>query len=225
MALRAGEGRNVMGGIARRVAAGLAGAFLTASTLAEAQVVSEPALLTAGIPAAETFQPYVYVAFPENAFVIGGMIRVPMDEDVDVGGRAGLWLIDDSDDTPYAGLDVRYSLLARPLNPGGGQLSLSFAVGIGASDPGPTVWKVPLGFPVGIGFSLAGGDSEVFVHPRFELGVSSGDDEFDTGLLLDLGGIFSLTPTLGGLIDIRFGEGPFREGDQAVVALGAVWRL
>lgn len=223
MAQRAGEGRNVMGGTSRRVAAAMAGAFLLASAAATAQVVSEPALLTAGIPAEETFQPYV--AFPENAFVIGGMIRVPMGDDVDVGGRAGLWLIDDSDDTPYAGVDIRYSLLARPLNPGGGQLSLSFAVGIGVSDPGPTVWKVPLGFPVGIGFSLAGGDSEIFAHPRFELGVSSGDDDFDTGLLLDLGGIFSLTPTLGGLIDIRFGEGPFGEGDQAVVALGAVWRL
>jgi hypothetical protein len=30
---------------------------------------------------------------------------------------------------------------------------------------------------------------------------------------------------MGVLIDVRFGEGPYAEGDQVVLALGAAWRL
>lgn len=213
-----------MGGWRNAAAAALAGAcFFADLESATAQVVAEPALLTAGIAISETFMPYV--AFPRHAVVLGGMLRFPVSEDVDVGGRAGLWLIDDDDDTPYAGADVRYGLLARPLTPGGGQLSLSFDVGIGVSDPGPTMWRIPLGFIAGIGFSLAGGDSEIFAHPRFDLGISSGEEDFDTGLLLDVGGVFSITPLLGAIIDFRFGEGPFDDSDGVVVALGGIWRL
>lgn len=213
-----------MGGWRKAAAAALAGAcFFAGLESGMAQVVAEPALLTAGIPVSETFMPYV--ALPEDAVVLGGMLRFPVSEDVDIGGRAGLWLIDDHEDTPFAGGDVRYGLLSRPLTPGGGQLALSFDVGIGVSDPGPTVWKIPLGFIAGIGFSLAGGDSEIFAHPRFDLGISSGEEDFDAALLLDVGGVFTITPLLGALIDVRFGKGPFEEGDRVVVALGAIWRL
>ncbi len=57
------------------------------------------------------------------------------------------------------------------------------------------------------------------------MGISSGDDDFDAALLLDVGGIFTVTPPLGAIIDVRFGDGPFGEGDQVVVAVGAAWRL
>lgn len=198
-------------------------AFLIAPTEGRGQVVAEPALLTAGVPTSETFS--LYLALPEDAFVLGGMIRFPVAPDVDLGGRAGLWLRDDADDTPFAGADLRYGLLSRPLTPGGGQFSLAFDVGLGVSEPGVTVWKVPLGFIAGIGFQLAGGDSEIFVHPRTEFGASSGDDDFDTALVLDVGGVFTVNPPLGAFIDFRFGEGPFAEGDKVVVALGVAWRL
>ena len=213
-----------MGGWRNAATAASVGAcFFAHLESATAQVVAEPALLTAGIPVSETFTPYV--AIPEHALVLGGMLRFPVSEDVDIGGRAGLWLIDDRDDTPFVGVDARYGLLLRPLTPGGGQLALSFDVGIGVSDPGPTVWRIPLGFIAGIGFSLAGGDSEIFAHPRFDLGISSGEDDFDPGLLLDVGGVFSITPLLGAIIDFRFGEGPFDDSERVVVALGGIWRL
>ncbi len=198
-------------------------ASLLAGADARGQVVAEPALLPAGVPVSETFD--LYVAFPENSYVLGGMIRFPVTVDVDIGGRAGLWLIDNADDTPFAGLDLRYALLSRPLSPGGGQLNLAFDVGVGVSEPGPTVWKIPVGFIVGLGFQLAGGDSEVFVHPRFDLGVSSGADDFSAGLLLDVGGVFTIKPPLGVILDLRFGDGPFAEGDQVVIAVGSVWRI
>jgi hypothetical protein len=153
------------------------------------------------------------------------MLRFPVSDDVDIGGRAGLWVIDDAKDSPFAGGDLRYNLLSRPLSPGGGQLALSFDVGLGVSDPGATVWKIPIGFIAGIGFVLAGGDSEIFVHPRFDLGLSSGADSFDAKLLLDVGGLFSITQSMGAMLDVRFGEGPYAEGDQVVLALGVAWRL
>lgn len=212
-----------MGG-RRKTAAALAGILILAGAeKAGAQVVAEPALLTAGIPASEVFQ--AYVSFPENSFVIGGMIRFPVTRDVDIGGRAGLWIIDDTDDTPFAGVDLRYGLLSRQLAPGGGQLNLAFDVGLGISEPTQTVWKIPLGLVTGIGFVLAGGDSEIFAHPRLELAAGSGDEDFDAALLLDLGGVFTVKPPLGIMFDMRFGEGPFGEGDQVVVGVGAAWRL
>lgn len=180
-------------------------------------------MLTAGIPAGETFLPYM--AFPENSYVLGGMIRFPLADDIDIGGRAGLWLIDDASDTPYAGLDVRYALLARRLSTGGGLFNVSFDFGLGVADPGATVWRIPLGILTGIGFQLAGGDSEIFASPRVELGISTGPDDFDTALLLDVGGLFAITPTLGAMLDLRFGDGIFGEGDQVVIGAGAVWRL
>ncbi|NIN72554.1 MAG: hypothetical protein GTO46_11675 [Gemmatimonadetes bacterium] len=213
-----------MGGSRKLLATATAVACFFAGTgEARGQVVAEPALLTAGIPTTEIFLPYI--AFPENAYVFGGMLRFPVSDDVDIGGRAGLWLIDDAKDSPFAGGDLRYNLLSRPLSPGGGQLALSFNVGLGISDPGVTVWKIPVGFIAGIGFVLAGGDSEIFVHPRFDLGLSSGADSFDAELLLDVGGLFSITRSMGVMLDVRFGEGPYAEGDQAVLALGVAWRL
>jgi hypothetical protein len=187
------------------------------------QVVAEPAMLTAGIPAGETFLPYV--AIPDNGFVLAGMIRFPLSAEVDIGGRAGLWLIDDAKDTPFAGADLRYGLLGRTLSDGGGLLNLSFDIGVGVSEPGPTLWKVPVGFIAGIGFKLAGGDSEIFAFPRFELGISSGDTSTDTALLLDVGGVFTLTQSLGAMFDFRFGNGVFFEGESVVIGLGAIWRL
>ncbi|UCC71056.1 MAG: hypothetical protein JSV86_11730 [Gemmatimonadota bacterium] len=213
-----------MGGSRRIAATAVAAACSFAGHQgANGQVVAEPALLTAGIPVSEVFMPYV--AFPENAYVLGGMLRFPVSDDVDIGGRAGLWLIDDSKDSPFAGGDVRYSLLSRPLSPGGGQLALSFDFGLGVSDAGETVWKIPIGFIAGIGFVLAGGDSEIFVHPRFDVGLSSGEDDFDAALLLDVGGLFSITPSMGTMIDARFGDGVFGEGDQVVLALAFAWTL
>jgi hypothetical protein len=213
-----------MGGWRTTVAAAAAGAgFFIGSGNGFAQVVEEPAMLAAGVPAGETFLPYI--AFPENSFVIGGMIRFPVSDDVDIGGRAGLWLRDNADDTPYAGADVRYGLLARPLTDGGGLLNLSFDFGIGLSEPGVTVWKIPVGFIAGIGFKLAGGDSEVFTHPRLEFGIGSGDENTDSALMLDLGGIFTITEQIGAVLDFRFGNGLFGEGDGVVIALGAIWRL
>ncbi|HSG81271.1 MAG TPA: hypothetical protein VLC48_03400 [Gemmatimonadota bacterium] len=188
-----------------------------------AQVVSEPAMITAGIPAGETFLPYI--AVPENSFVFGGMIRFPVSAEVDIGARAGLWLIDNSKDTPFAGADLRYGLLGRTLSDGGGLLNLSLDIGVGISEPGATVWKFPVGFPTGIGFRLAGGDSEIFVFPRLEFGISSGEPSTDTALLLDLGGVFTVTPSLGAMLDFRFGNGVFGEGDKVVIGLGAIWRL
>jgi hypothetical protein len=197
--------------------------FLFASQNGLAQVVSEPAMLTAGVPSGETFLPYL--AFPQNSYVIGGMIRFPIADDIDIGGRAGLWLIDDGSDTPFVGGDLRYGLMARELSPGGGLLNLSFDVGLGVSEPGATVWKIPVGFLVGIGFKLAGGDSEIFTFPRFEFGISSGDDSSDSALLLDVGGVFTITQQVGAMIDLRFGNGVFGEGDKVVVGLGAIWRF
>ncbi len=213
-----------MGGYRSLLATLFAGAALFLTPVnGPAQVVAEPALIPAGVPATETLD--LYVVFPENSFVIGGMMRFPVAIDVDIGARAGLWLIDGSDDTPFAGADIRYGLFSRRLTPGGGQLNLSFDVGIGVSDPGPTVWKIPIGFIAGIGFVLAGGDSEIFVHPRFDLGISSGEDDFDANLLLDAGGIFTIAPPLGAIIAVRFGDGVFAEGDDVAVAIGAAWRL
>ena len=213
-----------MRGLSKVTAAALAGAsFFVCSESGQGQVVAEPAMLTAGIPAGETFLPYV--AIPDNGFVLAGMIRFPVSNDFDIGGRAGLWLIDDAKDTPFAGADLRYGLLGRTLSDGGGLLNLSFDIGVGVSEPGPTLWKVPVGFIAGIGFKLAGGDSEIFAFPRFELGISSGDPSTDTGLLLDVGGVFTLTRSLGAMLDFRFGNGVFLEGDNVVIGLGAVWRL
>ncbi len=213
-----------MGGLRRAATAALAGVFIVAGAgRTYAQVVAEPALLTAGVPAGETFLPYL--AFPENSFALGGQIRFPVSDDVDIGGRAGLWLRDNADDTPYAGADVRYGLLSRPLSSGGGLLNLSFAFGLGLSEPGATVWKIPVGFIAGIGFRLAGGDSEIFTHPRLEFGISSGEDNTDTALVLDLGGVFSITERVGAVLDFRFGNGMYVEGDNVVIALGAIWRI
>lgn len=213
-----------MGGAERAATIALASvAFIVGAQRSDAQVVAEPALLTAGVPTTETFLPYL--AFPENAYVLGGMIRFAVSADVDIGGRAGMWLRDNADDTPFAGADVRYGLLARPLDPGGGQLNLAFAFGLGLSKPSETVWKVPVGVIAGIGFQLAGGDSEIFVHPRLELGISSGDDSTDSTLVLDLGGVFSITQQMGVVLDLRFGDGIYGEGDKAAIALGAIWRI
>ncbi|MGD2151913.1 MAG: hypothetical protein PVG79_01515 [Gemmatimonadales bacterium] len=213
-----------MGGSRKVLATVMAAAcFLVGTRDVSGQVVAEPALLTAGIPVTEVFLPYI--AIPDHAIVVGGMLRFPISDDVDIGGRAGLWVIDNAKDSPFAGGDLRYNLLSRPLSPGGGQLALSFDVGLGVSDPGVTVWKIPVGFIAGIGFVLAGGDSEIFVHPRFDLALSSGEDSFDAELLLDVGGLFSITRSMGAMLDVRFGEGPYAEGDQVVLALGVAWRL
>lgn len=208
-----------------RCAALAAAAFLFAMTphRAAAQVAAEPAMLTAGVPSTETFQ--LHMAFPENAFVIGGMMRFPVERDVDIGGRAGLWFPRDGDTTPYVGGDLRYGLLSRPLTPRGGELNLSFAVGLGVSDPGPTLWRIPVGFVTGLGFGIGGEAAEVFVHPRIDLGFATSGDTFDGALLLDFGGYFTISPPLGTMIDVRFGNGVFNEGDQVVVALGALWHL
>lgn len=186
------------------------------------QVVAEPSMLTPALPGTESFR--AYLAFPENSFLLGGMLRFSVARDVDIGGRAGLWLIDDTDDTPYAGMDLRYGLLSRALAPGS-RLNLSFAVGLGASDPGPTVWKIPVGALAGIGLGQDGRDIEIFAHPRVEIGLSTGGDDTDLALVLDVGGMFPVSPPLNGLIDIRFGDGIFGEGDQLVVAVGTLWRL
>ena len=71
----------------RRISAAtvLAGALLFAGhDSSQAQVVPEPAMLTARVPITETFQ--AYVAFPDNSFVMGGMIRFPITRDADLGG-------------------------------------------------------------------------------------------------------------------------------------------
>jgi len=213
-----------MGGVTRAATVALASvAFVVGVEQADAQVVAEPALLTAGVPTGETFLPYV--TFPENSYVLGGMIRIVVADDVDIGGRAGMWLRDDADDSPFAGADVRYALFARSLDPGGGQLNLAFAFGLGLSEPGATVWKIPVGVIAGIGFRLAGGDSEIFTHPRLEFGISSGDDSTDSALVLDVGGVFSLTERMGAVLDFRFGDGIYVEGDDVAIALGAIWRI
>lgn len=196
--------------------------FLASPRDGAGQVVAEPSMLSAGVPGTESFQ--AHIAFPEDGLVLGGMIRFAVARDVDIGGRAGLWFIDGADDTPYAGADVRYGLLSRALTPGG-RLNLSFNVGLGVSDPGPTVWKIPVGVLTGIGLGRGGRDVEIFVHPRVELGASTGDDDTDAALLLDIGGMFPISSPLNGMIDIRFGDGIFGEGDQLVVAAAAVWRL
>lgn len=207
-----------------RVATAAAGALLfLGSGHAVAQVVAEPAMLTAGVPAGETFE--AYVAFPDNSLAIGGMIRIPVARDVDIGGRAGLWLIDGGEDKPYAGADLRYGLFSRPLSPGGGgQLSFTFNVGLGVGDPGPTVWKLPLGFIGGVGFGMRGGDAEIFAHPRLELGLAGGGDS-DVELMLDVGAVFPINPIFGLMPVLRFGDGVFGEGDQIVFGLAGVWRL
>ena len=207
-----------------RAATATAGALLFGGFgNAGAQVVAEPAMLTAGVPSGETFA--AYLAFPDNSFVIGGMIRIPVARDVDIGGRAGLWLLDGGEDKPYAGADLRYGLFSRPLSPeGGAQLSFTFDVGLGVGDPGPTVWKLPVGFIAGVGFGMRGGDAEIFAHPRLELGLAGGGDS-DVELLFDLGGLFPITPIFGVMPVLRFGDGVFGEGDQIVFGLAGVWRL
>lgn len=210
----------------RRISAAtvLAGALLFAGhDSSQAQVVPEPAMLTARVPITETFQ--AYVAFPDNSFVMGGMIRFPITRDADLGGRAGLWIIDDASDTPFVGADLRYGLLGRPLKPGGGELSLALNFGVGVSDPGRTTWKFPFGFIVGIDFGLGPGDAELFANPRLELGVRSNPSGSDAALLLDVGALFPIAQSLGANVSIRFGDGLFDEGDQIVVGLGATWQL
>ncbi len=210
-----------MGGRGAALVILVAGASLAPRAL-NAQVVAERALLTPVAATSETFQ--IYIAFPENSFVLGGMIRFPVTSDVDIGGRAGLWAIDDVSDTPYAGADLRYGLLSRALS-SAGALNLSFNVGIGVSEPGPTVWKVPLGFIAGIGFGPKGETIELYGHPRVELGFSSGADASDSALLLDFGALFNISPPLAAMAALRFGDGVFDEGDHAVFALSAFWRL
>lgn len=190
---------------------------------AAAQVAAEPTMLTARVPATETF--LAYVAFPDNSFAFGGMLRFPVAHDVDIGGRAGLWLIEGADDTPFAGADVRYGLLSRGLDPGGGVISVSLNLGLGLSDPGPTIWKLPLGFIAGIGFGLGPGDAELFANPRLELGLASGADDTDAALLIDIGSVIPIQRNLAIDAAIRFGEGVFGEGDQLVVGLGGLWRI
>lgn len=210
-----------MGGRRAALVILVVGALFAPRTL-NAQVVAEPALLTSGAATIETFQ--IYIAFPNNSFVLGGMIRFPVTAGVDIGGRAGLWAIDDASDTPYAGADLRYGLLSRALS-SAGALNLSFNVGVGVSEPGSTVWKIPLGFIAGLGFGPNGGTVELYGHPRVELGISSGVDESDTALLLDFGALFNILPPLAATAALRFGDGLFSEGDQAVFALSAFWRL
>jgi hypothetical protein len=154
------------------------------------------------------------------------MIRFPVTNDVDIGGRAGLWSINNSKDTPYAGADVRYALLERPMSSSGStQLLLSFNAGLGLSDPGSTVWKAPVGVIAGIGFDMAGGKSEVYANPRLEFGISSGSDSTDGALVLDIGGLFTIKPNIGAMIAIRFGQEIFSGRDKAVVGLGLAWTI
>jgi len=214
-----------MGGFRRAAAAALVGAtLLFCLESASAQAVAEPALLTARVPDSEVFIPYI--AFPSGSFVVGGMLRFPVTTDIDIGGRAGLWSINNSKDSPFIGGDMRYALLARPLDSQGStQLALSFDVGLGLSDPGPTVWKIPVGIIAGVDFKLAGGDSEIYANPRFEFGISSGSDSTDSALLLDVGGLFTFRPNMGVLVAIRFGDGVFFEGDKVVLGLGLSWTI
>lgn len=198
--------------------------FFVGAGTATAQVVAEPAFLTARVPDSEVLIPYI--AFPSSSFVIAGMLRFPVTADIDIGGRAGLWSINNSKDTPYAGADMRYALMERPMNSSGStQLLLSFDVGLGLSDPGPTVWKIPVGVIAGIGFDLAGGQSEVYANPRFEFGISSGSDSTDGALVLDVGGLFTIKQNIGAMIAIRFGQEIFSGGDKAVVGLGLAWTI
>jgi hypothetical protein len=196
-----------MGGIRRAAATALAGACLVLGfDTGFAQVVAEPALLTAGVPS------------------IGGMIRFPIADDVDIGGRAGVWFTG-AKDSPYVGADLRYGLFGRTFSDGGGLFNLTFATGIGLSEPSSTVWKIPVGFIAGIGFRMAGGDSELFTHPRLEFGISSGDPSTDAALTLDVGGVFSVSERAGAVLDLRFGNGIFGETDNVVVVIGGIWRL
>ena len=108
----------------------LAGALLFAGhDSSQAQVVPEPAMLTARVPITETFQ--AYVAFPDNSFVMGGMIRFPITRDADLGGRAGLWIIDDASDTPFAGADLpaTHAHAEDGENPSGSDAALLLDVG------------------------------------------------------------------------------------------------
>jgi len=213
-----------MGVFQKATTAAAAGVFFfVGPATVSAQVVAEPAFLTAQVPDSEVLIPYI--AFPQSSFVIGGMIRFPVTTDIDIGGRAGYWAINNSKDTPYAGADVRYALLERPLSSSGNaQLLLSFDAGLGLSDPGPSVWKIPVGVIVGVGFDLAGGKSEVYANPRLEFGLSSGASS-DSAILLDVGGLFTIKQNIGAMIAIRFGEGIYFEGDKAVVGLGLAWTI
>lgn len=211
-----------MGGIRKAAATALAGAFLILGfETGFAQVVAEPALLTAGVPSSETLIPYI--AFNDD-LAIGGMIRFPIADDVDIGGRAGVWFTG-AKDSPYVGADLRYGLFGRTFSDGGGLFNLTFATGIGLSEPSSTVWKIPVGFIAGIGFRMAGGDSELFTHPRLEFGISSGDPSTDAALTLDVGGVFSVSDRAGAVLDLRFGNGIFGETDNVVVVIGGIWRL
>ena len=207
------------------LAAAFAGAVIILSdpSSAAAQVIPEPTMLTARVPQTETFQ--AYFALPSNSFAFAGMLRIPVARDVDIGGRAGLWLIDDRKDAPFVGIDLRYGLLGRPLDPGGAQLSVALDFGAGVSDPGRTLWKFPIGLIVGFDFGLGPGDAEIFVNPRIEVGIATNPAETDAALLLDLGALIPLTPKFGGQIGLRFGDGNFFEGDKTVLALGGVWRI
>ncbi len=88
-----------------------------------------------------------------------------------------------------------------------------------------TLWRLPVGFPAGLTFPLVRGNLEIFTHPRLEFGFRNVGDESDLGLLVDVGGFWQTGSVLGLIVDVRFGNGLFEEGNQGVFGLGVSARF
>lgn len=201
-----------------------AGAWLVATTNAPAQVGPEPSLVTADLYGANVAQ--ASLAVPKNQVLLGGMLRFPLFDDLDLGARAGVGFVDGGNDYVYVGGDARYGLIGQRLTGVGPSFNLTFHSGAGVqSASGLTRWKIPIGFPTGLTFPLVKGSLEIFTHPRLELGFQNLSEKSDAALTIDLGGYWLAGPVLGILADVRFGSGIFDEPDAGVFAVGVTARF
>jgi hypothetical protein len=194
-------------------------AVVVASAGARAQVAPEPSVVTADLTGRNVVQ--AHVAVPRNQFVLGGMLRFALFDDLDLGARVGSGFVDGAEDYVYVGGDGRYALLGQQFGRGGPAFNLSFHGGLGVrSSESLTRWKLPVGFPAGLTFPLVRGALEIYTHPRLELGFQNVGDESDLALLLDFGAQWRTPGALLVLAAIRFGDGIFDEGDRGVFTLG-----
>lgn len=195
-------------------------ALLLASAAASAQVAPEPSMTTADLHGSYLVQ--AHLAVPEDQFLLGGMLRFPITEDLDLGARVGVGFVDGGEDYVWIGGDGRYALITQRFTGAGPTYNLTFHSGLGVvTGSGLTRWKIPVGFPTGLTFGLVSGSLEVYTHPRLELGFQSGaGDDSDLAVTIDLGGHWRTGSTLGVLAAVRFGDGIFDESDRGVFGAG-----
>lgn len=196
--------------------------------LARAQVAPEPAFIGARIPDGNVAHAYIVLSSrsPRDQYLLAGMLRFGVSGDVDIGGRAGIAVVDGAEDYVYAGVEGRYGLVRARLTRAGLGFDLTFHTGLGVSEPHDlTRWKIPLGLPGGLTFPFPGGSLELFAHPRLELALQNPGSTQDEALVMDLGAYWQLGPVFGALLDVRVGDGVFDERNRAMVGLSATARF